>query len=252
MATKFELPTFNFVSIDSDILTKEVFEQLDEKYSRLGYTFKGKENKPLREALRGAFNGEVALEKFRPYEKNSQAKVLEAANTTEFHNKYSSKIGEKAAIPTSLEWSAILLAAEAMVINDYKHSEDAKKLLNDDKEGMLLGRTEITNTALYYQKRKNTPDYLFNNTWTYEKLEDFPSQEGTLKKAIPELGLPKGADVFLSLPSKNDDRLRSVFRGNWDVPRRERRFGTYAYWEPLESYSHLASRVIIRKYTERI
>ena|GEM_PF-6144528 len=200
----------NLIKIDSSKITDEVFKDYEARY---GYKF----SKGLRAELRKAFKGEVALAKFRPHKENSQAKILLAAFDKDLE------------IPTCKEWGAILLTAESLAA---KGDKKAEKLLNDRKNGMLYNEIEITSTALVYNSGQKVPASVIDNVMLAgeesTELKWFPDESDYLPKGkeVSELGLPEHAHVWVSPPKKGG--LRSVFWGDWDVPRGEGRFGTSA------------------------
>jgi len=221
-----------FISIDSSKISDEIFA----KFERAPFNYKF--SPKLRTELRNAFKGKVSLEKFRPHNANSQALILQEAKRKNLQ------------IPTSKEWSAILLAAETMAV---KQETKEEKLLNDSRDGMLFDKFEITNTALVYNAGKNTPVSVIDNLGlVHEKAKAlgwFPDKSGYIPipqgKEMLELGLPTNAYVFVAPPPYGG--LRSVVRGDWTLHPGGRHFDTGAGWGPLELDSHLASRVVHRE-----
>lgn len=74
------------VMLDSSEIKDSVFEYYGSKHGfkfsdKLKAELKGTKEKPF-------FKGEVSLEKFRPYKENSQALVMQTANTKEFKKVY--------------------------------------------------------------------------------------------------------------------------------------------------------------------
>ena len=178
-----------YIKIDSGEITDEVFKDYEAKH---GYKFSDK----LIAELRKAFSGEVALEKFRPRKPsprwtNSQALIILDALHRHFQ------------IPTSKEWSAILLAAETMAA---KGNKDAEDLLNHNKNGMLSNGSEVTSTALLYWSGKEEPAGVIDNIMTFKEvaktLEWAPERAPGFvqKKEIPELGLPMNSAVYAPVP----------------------------------------------------
>ena len=202
----------------------------------------------------GQFGSSIYINSLRKYTLIKKQRIPNKSEYSSFEIiKYFQNKGIK--LSKSREWTNILEEAEK---NDYRELA----------ENMLSGDMEVQATIIAFPSRKG--NYSSRISPKIEKgkypvmLEEFkfegnknnivggkrkelpalPKTSGNLKKDIPELGLPKGAFVYVDSDFDYEEGIRSVLRSTWYLGRDERRFRTSLLWRLSERGRGLASRPV--------